>query len=94
MAGYCPVWPNWAQQAASRYDLVFVCDTDIPYDDTWDRSGDTNRQVFQKQIISDLLLRKIPFFMLRGDIQTRVQQIKRILRKYRKYHNLLELFAE
>jgi NadR type nicotinamide-nucleotide adenylyltransferase len=24
-----------ARQAASRYDLVFVCDTDIPYDDTW-----------------------------------------------------------
>ena len=30
----------------SRYDLVFLCDTDIPYDDTWDRSGDVNRKVF------------------------------------------------
>src|SRR5258706_6692121 len=29
-----------AQQAATRYDVIFVCDTDIPYDDTWDRSGD------------------------------------------------------
>ena len=36
-----------ATTAATRYDLVFVCDTDIPYDDTWDRSGDGNRQMFQ-----------------------------------------------
>ena len=35
-----------AVQAESRYDVVFVCDTDIPYDDTWDRSGDANRCVF------------------------------------------------
>lgn len=52
-----------AAQAASRYDLVFLCDTDIPYHDTWDRSGDVNRQVFQKQIIADLLVRKIPFIL-------------------------------
>lgn len=44
-----------ANQGSSRYDLLFLCDTDMPYDDTWDRSGDVNRRAFQKQIIGDLL---------------------------------------
>jgi len=83
-----------ANQAISRYDLVFVCDLDIPYDDTWDRSGDTNRQIFQKQIISDLIIRKVPFFLLQGKIETRVRFVKNVLDKYRKYENLLELFWE
>ncbi|MFC1851652.1 AAA family ATPase [candidate division CSSED10-310 bacterium] len=82
-----------ALQSASRYDLVFVCDTDIPYDDTWDRSGNVNRQTFQKQIISDLLIRKIPFFMLRGPLKKRIELVKKILTKYKKYENLLELFT-
>jgi nicotinamide riboside kinase len=50
-----------ARQAASRYDLVFVCGADIPYDDTCDRSGSTNRNIFQKQLISQLIMRKFPF---------------------------------
>lgn len=80
-----------AMQTASRYDLVFVCDTDIPYDDTWDRSGDANRRVFQKRILSDLRLRKIPYFLLRGDLATRVAQVKTILARYCKYENVLSL---
>jgi HTH-type transcriptional repressor of NAD biosynthesis genes len=83
-----------ANQAISRYDLVFVCDTDTPYNDTWDRSGDINRQIFQKQIISDLIVRKIPFFILQGNLDTRVQCVKSVLNKYRKYENLLNLFSK
>lgn len=82
-----------AQQVASRYDLVFVCGTDIPYEDTWDRSGEGDRNIFQKQILSDLILRKIPFFPLQGDLETRVQKVKKILAQYQKYHNLVELFS-
>ncbi len=80
-----------ANQAAARYDVVFVCDADIPYDNTWDRSGDANRQVFQKQIIADLLERKLPFSLLRGDIETRVRRVKTILAHYQKYDNLLSV---
>ena len=82
-----------ANQAISRYDLVFVCDTDIPYDDTWDRSGEANRQVFQKQIISDLIIRKIPFFILQGNLEARVNTIKQIINNYQKYQNLRDIFA-
>jgi HTH-type transcriptional repressor of NAD biosynthesis genes len=81
-----------ADQTASRYDLVFVCDTDIPYDDTWDRSGDMNRHVFQKQIVADLVVRRSPFITLRGSIEARVQQAKAILERYRKYTSILDLF--
>lgn len=82
-----------ATQAASRYDLVFVCDIDIPYDDTWDRSGDANRQTFQKQIISDLRTRKIPYFLLSGNLKRRVEVVKKILQRYQKYNNLVELYC-
>jgi HTH-type transcriptional regulator, transcriptional repressor of NAD biosynthesis genes len=78
-----------AAACALRYDLVLVCDTDIPYDDTWDRSGDANRLVFQKQVISDLIVRKIPFFLLKGDLEERVCQAKQILETHPKYSNIL-----
>lgn len=81
-----------AEKAACRYDLVFLCSDDIPYDDTWDRSGDANRQVFQKRVIVDLIQRKIPYFVLSGDLECRVQTVKQVLSKYRKYASWLECF--
>ncbi len=82
-----------AKQAASRYDLVFLCDTDIPYHDTWDRSGDVNRKAFQKQIVEDLQARNIPFLVLSGNLETRVVAVKNILKNFQKYKNRLELFS-
>lgn len=83
-----------ANLASSRYDLVFLCDTDIPYDDTWDRSGDVNRKTFQKQIVGDLLVRRIPFFVLSGDLETRVSKVKKVLNKFQKYKSLPGLIYE
>jgi NadR type nicotinamide-nucleotide adenylyltransferase len=82
-----------AQQAASRYDLVFVCDTDIPYDDTWDRSGQINRDIFQKQLLSYLIIKKIFFFQLSGNLNRRVSTVKRILSQYQKYINIMKLLS-
>lgn len=82
-----------AGQAAARYDLVLVCDTDIPYDDTWDRSGEANRLAFQRQVIGDLAARHIPYVLLRGNLDRRVDQVRHILSRHHKYQNLLELFA-
>lgn len=80
-----------ANAASSRYDLVFLCDVDIPYDDTWDRSGDGNRRVFQQQIIGDLAERKIPFFLLRGSLDARIAYVKQLLSQFRKYGNLVDM---
>ncbi len=91
------VAPELAQlthQAISRYDLVFLCDVDIPYNCTWDRSGETNRNIFQKQIHNDLIIRKIPFFTLHGNLNTRINFVKNVLSRYQKYHNLLDLFVK
>lgn len=82
-----------ANQCSSRYDLMFLCDTDMPYDDTWDRSGDVSRKAFQKQIVGDLLARKIPFLLLRGDIETRVRRAKTVLNKFQKYKILPGLLS-
>lgn len=79
-----------AVDAASRYDLVFVCDTDIPYADTWDRSGEVQRFVFQKQIIADLKMRQIPYFLLKGTLEERAESLSKILKPYRKYRSLSE----
>ncbi len=76
----------------SRYDLCFLCDLDIPYENTWDRSGEVMRKIFHKQIIGDLLTRKIPFILLRGDLKSRVLQVKQVLSKFEKYQSLSKIF--
>lgn len=63
---------------------------DVPYDDTWDRSGDVKRRVFQKQITGDLLTRKIPFFRLSGNVNARIQAVKKILKNFQKYQSLVK----
>ena len=65
--------------------LFFLCDTDISYDDTWDRSGDPKRLVFQKQIIADLKQRKIPYILLSGNLDERIDKVDRILSKFEKF---------
>ena len=71
-----------ARQAARRYDLVIVCDTDIPYDNTWDRSGDFDREQFQDRTIEDLTNRKVLFSTVSGGLDDRVKQVIEILRGY------------
>lgn len=79
-----------AHQTASRYDLVFLCSDDMTYEDTYDRSGEANRRIFQRQIESELIIRKIPFFRLQGNLDARIQYVKKVLAQYRKYSNLLD----
>jgi NadR type nicotinamide-nucleotide adenylyltransferase len=74
-----------AKKAEKRYDLVFLCDTDIPYEDTWDRSGEVNRECFQKEIIEDLNNRKISFNFLSGNLKERIEKVKNVLNTYKKF---------
>lgn len=76
-----------AHEASRRYDLVFLCDTDIPYDDTWDRSGAVERDIFQQKIVADLLMRKVPYIPLRGQLEQRLSVIEQVLNRYQKYRN-------
>ncbi len=83
-----------ADRAPARYDLTFVCDTDIPYDDTPDRSGEVCRATFQRQVIGDLGRRKVPFILVRGSLEQRMARVRGVLERFRKYMNPFELFAD
>ncbi len=76
-----------ALENAFRYDLFFLCEDDIPYDDTWDRSGDQKRHIFHKQIIADLKQRNIPYISLKGTLEERIKKVDRILGTYKPYCN-------
>ncbi len=90
--GYAgPVLTQLAREAERRYDLFFLCDTDIPYADTWDRSGAQKRQWFQQQIKGDLAQRRIPYFTLRGSLLQRLAQVEAILQQYHPFKNTLEI---
>ncbi|MDP3957092.1 MAG: AAA family ATPase [bacterium] len=86
-----PVLSRLAIEAEKRYDLFFLCDTDIPYANTWDRSGDQKRRWFQNQIVGDLGERQIPFFTVSGGLEQRIGQVNGVLRQYRKFGNVLDI---
>jgi len=74
-----------AHNCCNRYDVVFLCDDDIPYDDSRGRRGEETRSISQKKIAEDLMERKIQFMRLRGDVETRVKAVERVLSNYVKY---------
>jgi len=76
-----------ALENVGRYDLFFLCEDDIPYDDTWDRSGDRKRSVFQKQIVADLHARRVPYISLRGSLEERMARVDAVLRDFVPYSN-------
>jgi NadR type nicotinamide-nucleotide adenylyltransferase len=75
-----------AKEARDRYDLVFLCEPDIPYDDTWDRSGAAARKFMHRRVESDLLARRVPFQRLQGPLVDRCNQVGRKLAEFRKFH--------
>ncbi len=82
-----------AEAGEKRYDLVFLCDIDIPYDDTWDRSGEVERRNFQQQIIADLKVRRIPYILLSGTIDERCATVRSVVDVYKKYDNIPALLG-
>ncbi|KXI28316.1 AAA family ATPase [Paraglaciecola hydrolytica] len=75
--------PQLNQLAAdcwSRYALVVLCGDDIPYDNTWERSGDANRHEFQAFIAHYLRQHHIPHIHVQGSVTQRcntvVEQLK------------------
>jgi NadR type nicotinamide-nucleotide adenylyltransferase len=86
-----PVLTRLAREAEKRYDLFFLCGLDIPYADTWDRSGDQKRKWFQNQIVGDLAERRVPFFRASGTLEERISQVDKVLKQYRKFGNVLDI---
>jgi len=63
-----------------RYHIYILCDTDIPYDDTWDRSGDVNRKAMQNLTVSFLKSHKIKYHIVSGNLKKRMQKVGAILK--------------
>ena len=82
-----------AASCATRYDLTFVCGDDIPYDDTWDRSGEGDRDVIQRRTLAELAERRIPYLVLRGDLAARAATVRRVLSRFTKFGNPAAAFA-
>jgi HTH-type transcriptional repressor of NAD biosynthesis genes len=80
-----PRLAQMARESEQMYDLVFLCDTDIPYDDTWDRSGDVSRKQFQESITADLEERKVEYILLSGSLESRMLKVKEVLHSFKKY---------
>ncbi|MFT4940686.1 MAG: NadR type nicotinamide-nucleotide adenylyltransferase [Paraglaciecola sp.] len=74
-----PELTDLAQQCWDRYSLVVLCDTDIPYDDTWERSGDTNRQEFQTFVKDYLDRHGIAYHLVSGEVEQRVRAVMNCL---------------
>ena len=76
-----------ALENAQRYDLFFLCEDDIAYDDTWDRSGPQKRAIFHQQIIADLKQRRIPYIALTGSLEQRIAKVEQVLNQFDKFNN-------
>ena len=85
------VLTRMAIEAEKRYDLFFLCETDIPYADTWDRSGDQKRKWFQEQIVVDLAERRVPYFRVGGSLEERIARVNAVLWQHRKFGNALDI---
>jgi HTH-type transcriptional regulator, transcriptional repressor of NAD biosynthesis genes len=73
-----------ADQCRQRYDLFFLCETDIPYENSWDRSGEVHRQQMQQAIESDLSARGTPLVRLRGSLEERMLSVEQALKQFTK----------
>ena len=83
-----------ARDCLQRYDLWFLCEDDIPSDDTWDRSGEMSRARFQAAIADDLRARKIPYLSLRGSLEHRVSVVNRVLATFKKFDSVTNIMRE
>ena len=78
-----PELADMAERCWQRYDLVVLCDDDIPYDDTWERSGDANRAEFQQFNREYLAKHKIPHIVVSGPVEQRAAKVIAQLEKMR-----------
>lgn len=68
-----------AEASCRRYSRYFVCAPDIPYDNTWDRSGEINRSRMQESTLHELDARGVRFTELRGSVQERAATVMALI---------------
>lgn len=74
-----PKLDQLADESKDRFDIVFLCQDDIPFEDTWERSGDVKRAEFQAFITNELISRGIAYHELSGSVEARFEQVAKVL---------------
>jgi HTH-type transcriptional regulator, transcriptional repressor of NAD biosynthesis genes len=59
-----------------RYDKVFLCDYDIPFENAPGRESDELREVFQEMYRKELTRLRVPYILISGGVGDRVEQVK------------------
>jgi NadR type nicotinamide-nucleotide adenylyltransferase len=60
-----------------KYKHLFLCNDDIPFDDTWDRSGPRSRTVLQKINKTVLEQYGLKYVLLSGTLDERIEFVKK-----------------
>jgi nicotinamide riboside kinase len=68
-----------ADDCRERYAHTFVCADDIPYEEQAVRENEAWRGRIQQLVIDDLQARGIPHTIVRGSVEQRAAQVRRVL---------------
>lgn len=68
-----------ADACKSRYAHTFVCADDIPYEEQAVRENEAWRGRIQQLVLQDLDARGIPYTIVRGSVEERAAQVRRVL---------------
>jgi len=74
-----------AETSMRDYDIVFVCDTDVPFDPSQGRRPREVNQAEHRKLIDELNLARIPWILLSGSVQARLDQVTNVLHKFDKF---------
>lgn len=68
-----------ADDCKARYAHTFVCADDIPYEEQDARENEAWRGRIQQLVLQDLDARGIPYTIVRGSVEERAAQVRRVL---------------
>jgi nicotinamide riboside kinase len=68
-----------ADACKARYAHTFVCADDIPYEEQDARENEAWRGRIQQLVLKDLDARGIPYTIVRGSVEERAAQVRRVL---------------
>jgi nicotinamide riboside kinase len=68
-----------ADDCKARYAHTFVCADDIPYEEQDVRENEAWRGRIQQLVLQDLEARGIPYTIVRGSVEARAAQVRRVL---------------
>jgi HTH-type transcriptional repressor of NAD biosynthesis genes len=64
-----------ALNITSRYDIIYLCDPNIPFDQDGTRQDEAFRMLGHEWYIQRLARYKVPYTLVSGSVQDRVQQV-------------------